>query len=443
MGSTRVPVSAGATAKPSPPSFILHAPPIYGSRLARRSIAFVIGASSQGYSRFATFAGSVSREMADAFLTIVELIYDVALVPSQLESLLGKLARLMNSSFVDSFQRTDDYSISSGISYGLDRTDYDEVFIGVWANRNVWGRKRPVVRAGDVVLTKEFMPDAELRRTEMYNDYLKDRGLHEGLRLDVWAGEGWIEDMSFLRPWSSGPYDAGERRLALALMPHLQRSTAVARRLREAGQLALAGLAALENLPTAMILLNYRGQVLHRNRCAAALLLSNDGLTETPLGLAGATLSITRQLMVQVDAAQRRHGHLPRSGAMQLPRPSGSAALSATIVPLGQDLVVPGRDLVGAGWANRPAVLVCIIDPQSTLKPDHARLKALFDLTPAEASLVSQLMAGHELKDIAERRGRRISTLRSQLGRVLEKTETSRQVELISLLTRLHLGPVD
>lgn len=381
--------------------------------------------------------------MADAFTTIVELIYDVALVPSHWESLLGRLACLMNSSFVDSFQRTDDHSHARGVSYGLDQTDYDDVFIGVWSNRNVWGRKRPVVRAGDVVSTKEFMPDADLRKTEMYNDYLRDRGLHEGLRLDLWVGDGWVEDMSFLRPWSSGPFDAEELRLALALMPHLQRSTAVARRLREAGQLASAGLAALETLPTAMVLLNSRGQVLHRNRCAAALILSSDGLTETPLGLAGATLAVTRQLAAQIDAAQRRPGHLPRSSAMLLPRPSGTAALSATILPLGHELVGSGGDLVGAGWASRPAVLVCITDPQSTLKPDHARLKALFDLTPAEASLVSQLMAGHELKDIAEQRGRRISTLRSQLGRVLEKTETSRQVELISLLTRLHLGPAD
>ena len=110
------------------------------------------------------------------------------------------LARAFRSHFADSFERSFDYSRFGGIAYGLDAADYNEVFLGVWVKRNVWGSRRPTVRAGDVVATRDITPVAELMRSEMYGEFLAPRDLHEGLRLDIWAGEGSIEDISLLRP---------------------------------------------------------------------------------------------------------------------------------------------------------------------------------------------------------------------------------------------------
>ena len=65
------------------------------------------------------------------------------------------------------------------------------------------------------------------------------------------------------------------------------------------------------------------------------------------------------------------------------------------------------------------------------------RLACLFGLTPGEAALVGDLLAGHELRDIAERSGRSVHTVRSLLGRLMAKTETHRQSDLIRLLSQL------
>ncbi len=64
-------------------------------------------------------------------------------------------------------------------------------------------------------------------------------------------------------------------------------------------------------------------------------------------------------------------------------------------------------------------------------------LTALFGLTRAEAELARQLLAGHELPAIAAASGRSVFTVRNLLARVMAKTETGRQSELIGLLGRL------
>jgi len=286
-----------------------------------------------------------------------------------------------------------------------------------------------------VVTTRQMMPVEDLRASDMYNAYLAPRDLHEGLRLDIWAGEGWIEDISLLRPWSAGPYAEGEIRLAHALMPHLQRGAAIARRLREAEQLASCGMAALEQLTAAFLVLDRSGNILHANRAACTMLESADGFAVTPSGLAGASLAVTAKLHATLGAACGRGTESAASAAMRLPRPSGRPPLALVALPLRPQAELLERQ----GWGGAPAALVCVTDPDAESRPPQEQLVALFGLTSAEAALASGLLAGQELREIAQHSGRSIHTLRSQLAALMAKTQTGRQSELIRLLGRLPL----
>jgi DNA-binding CsgD family transcriptional regulator len=61
----------------------------------------------------------------------------------------------------------------------------------------------------------------------------------------------------------------------------------------------------------------------------------------------------------------------------------------------------------------------------------------LFGLTPAEACLAVALAGGKRLEDVAEERGVRMPTLRTQLPAVLDKTGTRRQADLMRLIVGL------
>ncbi|MCP6151313.1 hypothetical protein NL425_26555, partial [Klebsiella pneumoniae] len=62
------------------------------------------------------------------------------------------------------------------------------------------------------------------------------------------------------------------------------------------------------------------------------------------------------------------------------------------------------------------------------------RLATTFSLTPAEAALAAALAVGASLADFAEQRGVAMSTVRSQLKALYEKTDTRRQGELVARL---------
>jgi DNA-binding CsgD family transcriptional regulator len=67
--------------------------------------------------------------------------------------------------------------------------------------------------------------------------------------------------------------------------------------------------------------------------------------------------------------------------------------------------------------------------------PDPRLLTGLFNLTSAEIRLVQQLYSGHTIAELAQKSGRSVATLRTQLSAVL--AGTARQSDLMRLLATL------
>ena len=73
--------------------------------------------------------------------------------------------------------------------------------------------------------------------------------------------------------------------------------------------------------------------------------------------------------------------------------------------------------------------------------PSEAVLQRLFGLTAAEARLACSISRGETLGEAAGVLGIKISTARCQLAKLMAKTETRRQAQLVALLVNVaHLG---
>jgi DNA-binding CsgD family transcriptional regulator len=83
--------------------------------------------------------------------------------------------------------------------------------------------------------------------------------------------------------------------------------------------------------------------------------------------------------------------------------------------------------------------IVVLVDLRQRPEPHAATLQHSFGLTRCEARLASSLASGLRLRDIAQRYGVEVGTIRAQLKSVFLKTGTQRQSELVSLLARLPL----
>jgi DNA-binding CsgD family transcriptional regulator len=99
--------------------------------------------------------------------------------------------------------------------------------------------------------------------------------------------------------------------------------------------------------------------------------------------------------------------------------------LIARIKPLFQSDLLTGQ--------NRRLLAISIFDPDRRIVVDESLLMSTFDLTRSEARICTLLAAGKSIDQIAREVKISHHTARTHLQRILKKTKTTRQAELIAL----------
>jgi DNA-binding CsgD family transcriptional regulator len=113
---------------------------------------------------------------------------------------------------------------------------------------------------------------------------------------------------------------------------------------------------------------------------------------------------------------------------MVLARPSLLRPLTVVVSPL-----------AASGSPEGAAVILFVSDPEVRITPSERLLSSLYGLTAAEAALAARLLEGQEVSEAAQSLRIGLPTARTHLSRILAKTGTRRQAELLRLLLR---GPV-
>lgn len=178
----------------------------------------------------------------------------------------------------------------------------------------------------------------------------------------------------------------------------------------------------LNIIPWGVLLLDAAGGVLHANMRASALLKQGDVLVLERNMPRSVSSSHSEQL---ADLIGRACGNR-LAGALALPRASGARPLLAEVIPLKQS----GPSFLG----RRPAAALFVSDPEWRPSICPSRLEVLFGLTQRQAELTAQLAEGDGLERAAARIGVSRHTAQTHLRRVLEKTGTHRQAELVRLV---------
>ena len=94
------------------------------------------------------------------------------------------------------------------------------------------------------------------------------------------------------------------------------------------------------------------------------------------------------------------------------------------------------------GTRHGADLVVIVHECAEPLSISHDTLWHTFEMNSKEVDLALSLLNGESIGDYASRRNLSKQTLRNQLTGILRKTDTSRQSELVGLLTRLALSPV-
>ena len=288
------------------------------------------------------------------------------------------------------------------------------------------------VPVGQVTAYGLDFDEGRFQRSEFFNDFLVPHGVPYVAGGRAFETADISAVIAVLRNFHQGPFGQPELAVLARLVPHLQRAARLHLQMREMRLQSRAIEAALDRLQFGVVIADASGRALVLNRAAQEMATAKDGLFlrggQLTAYRAEEAAALVRAIAEAVRTAARRSGQ--GGSALRISRPSGRRPYAVLVAPLTPETAL-------AAEHQAPAALILITDLERRPEVLGRRLVELFGLTPAEACLAVALVAGTRLEDIAEERGVRMPTLRTQLRAVLDKTGTDRQADLMRLLVGL------
>lgn len=303
--------------------------------------------------------------------------------------------------------------------------------------------RNDAIRDGVAWTGEDLVADEQLVASNYYRNFLSHTGIRWLLTGCVFSGVSADMPMTVCTAYNP---ERGVRFTSLdaarhkVLLRHLSRAIGAMYRLRDLEFRAATSVQALERLPSAILLLSERGNVLFANRAAHTIVAQSDGLTlrsghpmQDGLGwlkCASAAVQLKLDEVVKrtlvVDVLELPHF----VEALAVARPSGKRPYLVRTCPLSTSVDF-------ADCPARPAALMFLSDPDDTPVLDADSVVKLFRLTKAELKVAQQLLGGAQLAQIAASLGVGEPTVKTHLKNIFLKTDTRRQPQLVRLLLEL------
>jgi DNA-binding CsgD family transcriptional regulator/PAS domain-containing protein len=294
-------------------------------------------------------------------------------------------------------------------------------------------RYRPILEtlpAARWLQISECLPETVLRRDEWYNDYLLKAGIDDALSARLFESPSHIVVFGVSHGIDQAPFTRAGIAALQALLQPLANAARLQVELHSLRWKSSVALLALDQLGAAVIIADSHGRVIETNRAAERVLQRGDGLKIRNGKLGALDVSENAGLEAAIAAAAVEQKTPAAIGRMRVRRHDGRLPYVLTVAPL-------GADLTGFG---RPLAMIVLTDPDEC-SPSEKDLAEFFGLSPAESRLAVALLAGKKLAEVAMEFGVRITTLRTQLSSILQKTGVTRQVDLIRLLSNVTVIP--
>lgn len=272
-----------------------------------------------------------------------------------------------------------------------------------------------------------------LRKSRFWNEWMAPQNMYGGLgcRLLHSGRTSWFFDVQ--RGRRQQAFDMEDADLFRALSPTLAKVIELRHRLGRMSLKRDVERRALDALAIGIVAVDAHARVLYANAGAHLLFEQRDGSLRCSAG----------RLVAGDPACQAnlKHKIAEACSGMQLDSASGyllaraldpeSADVALCVIPLSE----PGSYGLPDG---QPVAMIFArtLELDANLEEEAVRL---LGLTPAEAKLASALASGQSLADAADAQSVRITTARTHLARIFQKTGTRQQSQIAALLRAAHL----
>jgi DNA-binding CsgD family transcriptional regulator/PAS domain-containing protein len=362
--------------------------------------------------------------------SVISDIYDCAINPAQWSSTLAKVAELANAAYA-----TISLALPGQINPVMaHHSPWDPEMLRILNDDfglDVPGLKDIVFGDLDVPQsTMVQMAEEEFKKTRFYKEWVAPQGLRDGCIAKFVQTAERIGLVGFITRADRDIINADERRFLQVLTPHLRRAALIGDLLNQSLVAVTAYRAALDGLDTPVLLTDKRGELKHANAAADDLLRRGNVLLLTGGAVVAASLVARAALTDAVARAATDDGERLGGRGIGIPLSGpGEPPMVAHVLPL-------ARSELRSSFGPATVAVFVSLSGRHVL-PTEPMLVALFDLTPAEARVMRMAAVGNGLGEIAAALSISENTIKTHLGRIYSKTRTTRQSELVALVSSI------
>ena len=211
------------------------------------------------------------------------------------------------------------------------------------------------------------------------------------------------------------------------LLPHLRRSVTISKVLEARAIERNQMVETLDALKCAVVLTNRSGGILHANRAAERMMRHREGIQSVRGVLQAKAPEAARELRSAIRLAAADETTLGKIGLAIRLVEEGHAPAFAHVLPLARGELRTRLE---------PEAVAAVFVGGSDEDGGAEDVAAAFGLSPAETRVIKSLIAGRSLKETADELGLAITTAKTYLDNVFQKTGVHRQAELVRLAAR-------
>jgi DNA-binding CsgD family transcriptional regulator len=280
--------------------------------------------------------------------------------------------------------------------------------------------------AGAVKTDTMLVPRQEFARTEFFNDFLLPQDHGSMLGVLAHADRSRLLNVVVQR---RREFERDDIALYRRLTPHLQRAVQLNVRLELLNLQCAASAEMLHQLDKGAFLVDAAARILLANREAEHSMMPGGGLRVVNGTLRAPSASDTAKLHALIAGCAGQGSGIDNGGLLLLARGPQRAPITVSVLPFRREEPIL--------LSQRPAAIVFTSDPDRAPASLAEKIKLRHGLTPAETAFAIEIVKGDGIQACADRIGISRATARTHLSHIFRKTNTSRQAELVRMLSRL------
>jgi DNA-binding CsgD family transcriptional regulator len=279
-----------------------------------------------------------------------------------------------------------------------------------------------------VVSTTDLVPYEEFRRGRFYREWAQPQGWVDVASAVIEKSATSCTFLSVVRHEASGLVDDEMRRRMALVIPHVRRALLIGKTLHHNQVQTACFSDILDGLSSGMILVDAHGRIVHANAAGNAIVEGADFLRSICGRLVVSDPPVNAALREILVAAGAGDAVLGTKGiALPLTAHDGERYV-AHVLPLTSG----ARRIAGLAYNAVAALFIRKATLEAFAPPEV--IGEMYKLTPTELRVLLAIVDIGGVPEVAAALGVAVTTIKTHLSRLFEKTGVARQADLVKLV---------